>query len=115
MKRTVEFILGLIGGISGIICAFIAMIIGGTTAAFGSTSTGNSIITCSIIALLLSVLAIVGSVIISSKTRLAGIFLIIAAIGGFICIFMFYVLPGVLLIISGLMCLIKKDNVAPIE
>ena len=34
MKRTAEFVLGLIGGIFGIICAFIALLIGGMGAAF---------------------------------------------------------------------------------
>ena len=29
MKRTAEFVLGLIGGIFGIICAFVALLIGG--------------------------------------------------------------------------------------
>lgn len=30
MKRTTEFVLGLIGGIFGILCAFIALFIGGS-------------------------------------------------------------------------------------
>lgn len=34
MKRTAEFVLGLIGGIFGIICAFVALLIGGMGAAF---------------------------------------------------------------------------------
>ncbi|EJQ43694.1 hypothetical protein IEQ_05022 [Bacillus cereus BAG6X1-2] len=34
MKRTTEFVLGLIGGIFGIIFSFIALMIGGMGAAF---------------------------------------------------------------------------------
>lgn len=34
MKRTTEFVLGLIGGIFGLICAFIALMIGGLMGIF---------------------------------------------------------------------------------
>ncbi|PGV66208.1 hypothetical protein COD94_06190 [Bacillus cereus] len=34
MKRTAEFVLGLIGGIFGIICAFVALLIGGLMGIF---------------------------------------------------------------------------------
>lgn len=43
MKRTTEFILGLIGGIFGLIGAFAALLIGGVDAAFSSS--GSSEIT----------------------------------------------------------------------
>ncbi len=34
MKRTTEFVLGLIGGIFGVLCSFIPLLIGGMGAAF---------------------------------------------------------------------------------
>ncbi|CAI8834495.1 Inner membrane protein [Bacillus pseudomycoides] len=36
----------------------------------------------------------------------------IAAIGGFICISLIYILPGVLLLIGGLMGLLRKNKAA---
>ena len=114
MKRTKEFVLGLIGGIFGIIGSLMAMFIGGAATAFGS-SHGSTITGSAIIALILSILGIIGSVIATNKTTLAGIFLIAAAIIGFICIFMFYILPGILLLIAGLMCFLRKNNSSAIQ
>lgn len=107
MKRTTEFVLGLIGGIFGIISSLMAMFIGGAATAFGS-SHGSTITGSALIALIVSILGIVGSVLSSKQTMLAGIFLIAAAIIGFICIFMFYILPGILLLIGGIMCFARK-------
>jgi len=107
MKRTTEFVLGLIGGIFGIISGVIALMIGGLGSALGGASTVGSL---GVWAIVLSILGIVGASIVSSKSRLGGIFMTVAAIGGTICISMFYILPGILLIISGLMALIKKDK-----
>lgn len=86
-----------------------AMFIGGTATAFGS-SHGSTITGSAIIALILSILGIIGSIMVTNKTILAGIFLIAAAIIGFICIFMFYVLPGILLLIAGLICFLRKNS-----
>lgn len=107
MKRTTEFVLGLIGGIFGIF-GFIAMFIGGVDAAFNGHS---SIIGLGVGAIVLSILGIVGSVVVKGKAKLGGAFMTIAAIGGTICISMFYILPGVLLIIAGLMGLFRKEKV----
>lgn len=109
MKRTTEFVLGLIGGIFGIIFAFIALMIGGMGAAFEADGS-NIIITSSWVAIGLSILGIVGSVKVKSNAKAGGIMMTIAAIGGFICIFMFYILPAVLLLIGGLMGIFRKDN-----
>ncbi|HHK5554661.1 hypothetical protein COL11_00085 [Bacillus anthracis] len=109
MKRTTEFVLGLIGGIFGIICAFIALMIGGLGAAFEAEG-ANSIIGLGWAAVGLSILGIVGSVVVKSKAKAGGIMMTIAAIGGFICIFVFYILPGILLLIGGLMGIFRKDK-----
>lgn len=91
MKRTTEFVLGLIGGIFGFIGAFMALMIGGIDASFSSSGT-SEIIGLGWGAVFLSILAIIGSVLVKSKPKLGGILLIISAVGGFICIFMFYIL-----------------------
>ncbi|MFZ8008231.1 DUF4064 domain-containing protein [Bacillus licheniformis] len=109
MKRTTEFVLGLIGGISGFIGAFLALIVGGLDASFNSSGTSD-IIGLGWGAIFLSILGIIASVIVRKKAKLGGILLIISGIGGLICIFLFYLLPAILLIISGVMGLARRDK-----
>ncbi|PEO87291.1 hypothetical protein CN558_10585 [Bacillus wiedmannii] len=109
MKRTAEFVLGLIGGIFGILCAFIALFIGGLGSALEADG-ANTVIGLGWGAVALSVLGIVGSVMVRSKAKVGGIMMTIAAIGGFICISLIYLLPGVLLLIGGLMGIFRKDK-----
>ncbi|MDP4155296.1 MAG: DUF4064 domain-containing protein [Bacillota bacterium] len=109
MKRTTEFVLGLIGGIFGIFGGFIGMFVGGVDAAVNGHS---DIIGLGVGAIVLSILGIIGSVVVKFKPKLGGAFMAIAAIGGTICISMFYILPGVLLIIAGLMGLFRKNKSA---
>ncbi|QGQ46626.1 DUF4064 domain-containing protein [Metabacillus sediminilitoris] len=112
MKRTTEFVLGLIGGIFGLIGAVMAIFVGVLDEAF-SGSTEISGLGWS--AVLLSILGIVGSVIVKRKPKLGGAFMTIAAIGGTISIFVFYILPGVLLFIGGIMGLFRKDKTKSVE
>lgn len=91
MKRTAEFVLGLIGGIFGIICAFVALLIGGMGAAFEADG-ANTVIGLGWGAVALSILGIVGSVMVRSKAKVGGIMMTVAAIGGFICISIIYLL-----------------------
>ena len=111
MKRTAEFVLGLIGGIFGILCAFIALFIGGLGSALEADG-ANTVIGLGWGAVALSVLVIVGSVMVRSKAKAGGIMMTVAAIGGFICISLIYLLPGVLLLIGGLMGIFRKDKAA---
>ena len=109
MNRTAEFVLGLIGGIFGFIGAIMALLIGGVDAAFSDSGT-SEVIGLGWLAFLFSILAIVGSIVVRSKAKLGGIFLIVSAVGGVISISMFYLVPAVLIIIAGLMGVIKKDK-----
>ncbi|OKA19978.1 DUF4064 domain-containing protein [Bacillus cereus] len=111
MKRTAEFVLGLIGGIFGILCAFIALFIGGLGSALEADG-ANTVIGLGWGAVGLSILGIVGSVMVRSKAKVGGIMMTVAAIGGFICISLIYLLPGVLLLIGGLMGIFRKDKAA---
>ncbi|MBE7097870.1 MULTISPECIES: DUF4064 domain-containing protein [Bacillus] len=111
MKRTTEFVLGLIGGIFGILCAFIALFIGGVASAMEAEGASN-VIGLGWAAVALSILGIVGSVMVKSKAKVGGVMMTIAAIGGFICISFIYILPAVLLLIGGLMGIFRKEKVA---
>src|SRR5699024_1345427 len=108
MKRTTEFVLGLIGGIFGFIGAIMALFVGGVDAAF---SDGTSEVTgLGWAAFIFSILAIVGSVVVRSKAKAGGVLLLISAVGGIISISMFYLVPSVLIAIAGLMGVIRKDK-----
>lgn len=110
MKRTTEFVLGLIGGIFGILCACIALFIGGVASAMEAEGASN-VIGLGWAAVALSILGIVGSVMVKSKAKVGGAMMTIAAIGGFICISFIYILPAVLLLIGGLMGIFRKEKV----
>ena len=109
MSRTTEFVLGLLGGIFGIFAAGIALFVGGLDSVLNETGE-SAIINLGWFAVLFSILAIIGSVVVKSKPKLGGSFMLIAAIGGFICTSAFYILPGILLLIAGLMGLLKKNK-----
>jgi hypothetical protein len=111
MKRTAEFVLGLIGGILGILAALSGVFFGAVATAL-QVDGGGAVSTASWVAVALSILGIIGAAMIKSKTGLASIFLLIAGIGGFICISALYILPGVLLLIAGIMGLVRKDKSA---
>ena len=99
---TVEFILGLIGGLIGFFAGIAALVIGGLASAF-SVDGGSNIIGLGFGAIIFSIVGIVGAAIVKSKTKIAGYLMIISAIGGLICISAFYILSFILLIIGGIM------------
>ncbi|TCP52604.1 uncharacterized protein DUF4064 [Tumebacillus sp. BK434] len=107
MKRTTEFVLGLIGGIIGFGGAFFALFFGAIDEAVnGSTQLSG----LAVGAFAFSILAIVGSIVVKFKPKLGGTFMLIAAIGGLISISLFFLLPFILLLIAGLMGLIRKNK-----
>lgn len=100
MKRTTEFVLGLIGGIIGFGAAFFALFFGAVDEA---VSGGESEITgLGSMAFLFSILAIVGSVVVKFKAKVGGILMLVSGVGGLVSISLFYVLPALLLVIGGL-------------
>lgn len=98
--RTAEFVLALLGGIFGIFGALFAIM-------FGSFIQDN-IRFLGWSALVFSAIAIVSSVLVRIKPKIAGGLMLVSAIGGLVSISLFYVLPFILLIVGGLMALLKK-------
>lgn len=108
MSRTTELVFGLIGGIIGFGSGFFALFFGVVDEA---VSGGDSEITgLAIAALLFSILGIIGSVVVKFKARIGGWVMIVSGIGGIISISLFYVLPGVLLLIGGGLGAFRKDK-----
>ncbi|SFJ67867.1 hypothetical protein SAMN02799624_05444 [Paenibacillus sp. UNC496MF] len=107
--------MGIIGGIFGIIASIIAMMVGGIGSAFAADG-ANQIVALGFVAMLFSILGIIGGAISRSKKKLAGTFLLVSGIGGFICISLFFTISGILFIVAGLMGLLsKKAKLAPGE
>lgn len=114
MKRTTEFVLGLIGGIFGLFGSTTALFIGGLDATFNSTGESD-IIGLGWLAILFSIVAIVGSVLVKSKVKLGGWLMIASAVGGVISVSFAYMIPAILLLIGGIMGVARKDKSKVIE
>jgi hypothetical protein len=112
MKRTTEFVLGLIGGILGVFASFMGMFVGTIDASIhgqsGMMGLGDW-------ALILSLIGIVGSVTVKFKPVTGGVFMVVAAIGGFICVYMAYTLPGILLLLGGILGIFKREKNVDLE
>ncbi len=107
--RIAALVLGVIGGIIGLFGAGAAIAIGGVGAAVGAQNAGTAI-GGGWAALALSVLGIVGAALAMAKPKLAGWLMLIAAIGGFISVFLAYIVAGPLLVIGGLLALFAKKS-----
>jgi Na+/H+ antiporter NhaB len=118
MKRTSEFVLGLIGGIFGAGLALLTIAGGvfgqelvemaGEAEALEGVDT-SMLTALGVLLLLLSVAAIVFSIpaVIRKNHILSGIIQLIAAVGGFLIVTFLWVVPGLLMIISGILCFRK--------
>lgn len=105
-SRTVELILGIIGGVFGLIGAILAFFIGGIGSAFGMGSSDLYVLGVS--ALLASVVGIIGAVYVLRDAKWGGIILIASAIWLLISISLFGALGAVLLGIAGLLALFRR-------
>lgn len=103
-SRTIELVLGLLGGIFGFFGALFAIGFGGLAGAFGATG-ASDIVGLGFAAIVFSIIGIVGAVTVKSKPKRSGWFMIISAFGGLICISMAFLLPFILLLIGGIMAL----------
>ncbi|MFS0655479.1 DUF4064 domain-containing protein [Bacillus sp. 179-C3.3 HS] len=108
MKRTTEFVLGLLGGIFGFFGATSALFIGGIDEAINDSGT-SQFTGLGWSAILFSILAIVASVVVKKKAKLGGALLLVSAVGGLISISFFYILPAVLIVIAGCMGVFRKE------
>jgi len=99
-KQTAALVLGIVGGIFGIIAAFIAMVVGGLGAAFGADG-GETVVGLGFAAVFIGVAAIVGGALAKSKPKAAFWLLLTTGIGGFIAVSAAWLLSGPLLLIGA--------------
>lgn len=109
MKRTTEFVVGLIGSILGIINGIFVLSLGALGTVLKTNVIKGSII-LGLCAILFSILGIIGVYKVKNEVKFGGWLMTIAAVGGMISISIFYILPGILLIVAGLIALIKKNQ-----
>lgn len=98
-SRTVELVLGILGGIFGLLGGIIAVMFG----IFASEITGLGIS-----AILASIVGLAGAVYVLKNPKWGGIILIISAVWLLISISLFGVLGAVLLGIGGILALLRK-------
>ena len=98
MKRTAEFVLGLIGSIWAILIAIGTIFISGFAPVTNELA-GTAMITNSI-GLISAICAVIFACLVNSKTKVSGI---VVFLTNFI-----QIIPAILLIIAGVMCLTRK-------
>ncbi|EBF5152413.1 DUF4064 domain-containing protein [Listeria monocytogenes] len=124
--RKTEFVLTLIAGITGIIAGITGIASGGILAAFSGSeelsnatsmtatdsevlvAAGGFAIIFSIIALVLGIALLVFAVLIKRNAKVFGILTLVAGAVGFFLVGLLWIVPGVLAIIAGIMCLARK-------
>jgi hypothetical protein len=99
--RTTEFVLGLIAGILGLFGGVIVVFVETAFSALGDQSDGWY-------AVLFSVVIILSSVLVKSMPKIAGIGMVVGAVGGLVNVGLFFIIPGILAFIAGLVALIKR-------
>lgn len=94
-------ILGILGGVLGIAAGFIAIFVGGAGMLLAAQM--ESVLWLGSIGAVLGAVGIFGGSIATSNPPLAIALMIIAGLGGFVAVSLFWLLPGALLLIGALM------------
>ncbi len=114
--KIASLILGLLGGISGLIAAILALGVGGLGATF-SADGANTVVGLGLSAFFFALIAIVGGALAIAKPKVSGWMQLIACIGGLISISAFWAASFVLLLMGSIFAFIgaKQDKkfVAP--
>jgi len=109
--RIAALILGLLGGIAGLFASGFAMFVGGVGSAF-AVEGAETVTGLGLAAIPLAILGMVGGAIAITRPKIAGILMLISAVGGLICISMVYVIPFLLLLVGAILALIGQKELA---
>lgn len=112
ISRIAETILGILGGIFGLVGSLFALTAGGLAGALGAEG-ASMVVGLGLLAILLSILGIVGGAISSRNSKVAGILMLVAGIGGFIAVFLAYIVAAPLLVTGGILSLVRKGKDEP--
>lgn len=113
-KLTAAQVLGIIGGVTGIVAAFLAMMVGGLGEALEAEGAG-AVTALGFVAFFLAVLGIVGGALSHSRPKAAAICQLIAGVGGFLAISLFWLLSGPLLVLGAIFAWLGRPKVTHAE
>ncbi len=99
--RVAGLVLGLLGGVFGFLGALFAPI-GGV---LGVEDASTPPIGLGFAAVPFAILGVIGGAMALARPKISGIMLIISAVGGIVAIPAAYLLPGILLLVGGILCL----------
>jgi len=116
VKRTIEFVLSLIGSILGVVASILALGIAYLDLFFHLIryfDMTSDLLVGAWISLVFSCIGFTASIVVLFKPKLSSVLLFISGIGGLICIDWFYLIPAILMIIPGIMVFVRKEKTAP--
>ena len=88
-SRTLELVLGIIGGFFGLLGGIAAVMIGSFGEAFNFAGYSDVMIQGTI-AIIVSIIGVIGAVMVRNKPQMGGIIMMLSGIIGFICICLLY-------------------------
>jgi len=129
--RNTATILGIIGGILGMIFSAVVIIAGIAMQFVGTLIPneaevpmnihrllplfGNLAAARGIGAMIFAIVGLIAGINVKKRHQLAGFFLLISAIAGYVFLLVGFIIPGILLIIGGILALISKENLSETE
>jgi hypothetical protein len=129
--RNTATILGIVGGILGMIFSAVVIIAGIAMQFVGTIMPnevevpmnihrllplfGDMVVARGIGALVFAIIGLIAGINVKKRHQLAGVFLLISAIAGYIFLFVGFIVPGILLIIGGILALVSKGSLPESE
>ena len=108
--RIAGLVIGLIGSFAGFAGSVIALLAGGVAGALGDDETGSAIAIAAFVALVFSVVGLVGAALSIAKPRLAAGMMVASALAGVIAISLGYIAATVLLLIAALLAFLGRNE-----
>jgi hypothetical protein len=112
-------VLGIIGGVIGLIVGIFALVLGFLGSELlggifgGEAALAGAMITLwSVSIFVFGILGLAGGIMTKGKPLSAGILMLIGGLGGFFLSGMFWLVPGILLIIGGILSLVSLKQTA---
>lgn len=106
--RIAALILGILGGLFGLGGAVFALGVGGVASAL-QMDQGKAVVGLGFAAIPLAILGVVGGALALARPKLAGVLMLVSAVGGTIAISAGYVIAAPLLAVGGLLALFSRD------
>ena len=107
--RIAALIIGIFGAAAAFVGALLAMLFGGVGVALDE-SEGEQIVVLGMVALLMSIVGLVGAALSIAKPRAAAVLMALSAIVGVVLIFVAYIVATVLLLIAAVLAFLGRKE-----